>query len=111
MDYEVEREPAQWHIREKGQASRGITVTDGWLQSMGFGRPSRLNIQAIVNAVYASQGGVTLDEYAANRIPKDIDITPGFKSYPDHRLRGRVPHNPANPGKVVRAPNGLLIRK
>ncbi len=108
MDYEVDREPGQWHIREKGQITRGLTVTDGWLQSMGFGAPSRLNIQAIVNAVYASQGGVTLDEYAANRMPKDIEFTAGFKSYPDHRLRGRVPHNPPNLGRAVRAPTGGL---
>lgn len=104
MDYEVEREPGQWHIREKGQLTRGTTVTDAWLQSMGFGRPSRQNIQHIVNAVYASQGGVTLDEYAARRMPRDIEFVAGFKSYPGHESRGRLPRNPRMhiPDRILR---------
>ena len=96
MEYQVEREPGQWHIREKGQLSRGTTVTDAWLDTMGFGRPSRLNIQAIVDAVYASQGGVTLDTYAAGRLPKDLAFIPGFKSYRHLAGRGQIPRNPGS---------------
>ena len=94
MEYEVTREEGQWHIQEKGQLSRGITVTDGWLSMMSFGPPSRLNIQAIVNAIYAAQGGVVLDQYAATHMPKDIEFVGGFKSYPQHATRGRLPRNP-----------------
>ncbi len=85
MEYEVEREPGQWHIREKGQLTRGTTVTDSWLQSMGFGRPSRQNIDAIVRATYASAAGMTLDKYA---LPKDTGFKPGFASYPSLPERG-----------------------
>lgn len=68
MNYEVEREHGQWHIREEGQVSRGTTVTDSWLERMEFGRPTRTNIDAIVAATQASVGGVTLDPYAARHI-------------------------------------------
>lgn len=86
MDYEVDREQGQWHIRERGQMSRGTTVTDTWLEQMGFGTLTRLNIDAVVRATMASAGGVILDNHASRRMPKDVAITPGFKSYPRRRL-------------------------
>ncbi len=72
MEYDVERERGQWHIREKGQASRGTTVTDAWLEQMGFGTLSRSNIDEVIRATMASLGGVTLDEYAASRMPREL---------------------------------------
>ena len=72
MEYEVDREHGQYHIRERGQVSRGTTVTDGWLEQMGFGRLTRLNIDAVVQAAMASAFGQVLDPYAASRMPKDI---------------------------------------
>lgn len=81
MEYEVEREQGQWHIREKGQLTRGTTVTDSWLEQMGFGRLTRLNIDAVVQAAAASAVGQVLDPYAAARRPKDIPFKAGFKSY------------------------------
>ncbi len=72
MEYEVEREHGQYHIRERGQVSRGTTVTDGWLEQMGFGRLTRLNIDAVIQATMASAFGQVLDPYAASRIPRDI---------------------------------------
>lgn len=87
MEYEVTRELGQWHIQEKGQTSRGTTVTDGWLEQMGFGRLSRLNIDAVVQATMASVGGVVLDHHASTRMPKDLAFTAGFKSYPQRSGR------------------------
>ncbi len=81
MEYDVEREYGQWHIREKGQTTRGTTVMDSWLQQMGFGKPTRLNIDAIVQATMAAAGGMVLDTYAASRMPKDIAFTPSSTSY------------------------------
>ena len=69
MNFDVEREYGQWHLREEGQMSRGTTVTDSWLKRMGFGRPTRANIDAIVAATQASAGGMVLDaasRYALN---------------------------------------------
>lgn len=94
MEYEVEREPGQFHIREKGQLTRGTTVTDVWLEQMGFGRLTRLNIDAVVQAAAASAFGVILDPDAARRLPKDIPFTAGFKSFPHSPTRGRLPRNP-----------------
>ena len=91
MEYEVTREQGQWHIQEKGQATRGTTVTDVWLQQMGFGRLTRLNIDAVVQAAAASAVGQILDPYAASRMPKDIPFKAGFKSYPSSS--GRLPRN------------------
>lgn len=116
MEYEVEREPGQWHIQEKGQTSRGTTVTDSWLASLGFSAPNRGNIQAIVDAVYAMKGGVTLDKYAASHMPKDIPFTPGSKHYPSHPLKGRVARNPPGLGNAQRkrsrmqVPERMMIR-
>ncbi len=70
MEYDVEREQGQWHIREKGQVSRGTTVTDGWLDQMGFGRLSRLNIDAVVQAVTMSAFGTVLDTHAARQVAR-----------------------------------------
>lgn len=82
MDYDVERELGQWHIREKGQATRGTTVTDAWLDQMGFGRLTRLNIDAVVQATMAAGAGQVIHPYSASHMPKDIAFTPGFTSYP-----------------------------
>lgn len=92
MEYDVEREHGQWHIREKGQTTRGTTVTDTWLEQAGFGSLSRQNIDAVVQAATASAFGAVLDPYAARHMPKDIAFTPGFKSYPSQG-RGRLPRN------------------
>ena len=72
MNYDVEREHGQWHIREEGQASRGTTVTDAWLKQMEFGKPTRTNIDAIVAASQASAGGVILDVPASRRVPYEL---------------------------------------
>lgn len=72
MEYNVEREQGQYHIRERGQVSRGTTVTDGWMEQMGFGRLTRLNIDAVIQAVTMSAFGTVLDPYAASRMPRDI---------------------------------------
>ncbi len=90
MEYDVEREQGQWHIREKGQAARGTTVTDGWLEQMGFGRLTRSNIDAVVQATYASMGGVPLDVPASRRMPKDINLTSSSRSYPRPRTPERM---------------------
>ena len=90
MEYEVEREHAQWHIREKGQLTRGTTVTDIWLEQMGFGRLSRLNIDAVIQATMAAASGVVLDSYAASRLPKDIPFKASSRSYPKARIPERM---------------------
>lgn len=90
MEYDVEREHDQWHIREKGQQSRGTTVTDGWLEQMGFGSLTRINIDAVIQATMASAGGMVLDTYAASRMPKDIAFTPSSRSYPKARIPERM---------------------
>lgn len=101
MEYEVEREHGQWHIREKGQLTRGTTVTDPWLQQMGFGTLTRLNVDAVVKATMAGAGGQILDSHAARRMPKDIAFTPGFKSYPSEG-RGMKPRNrPRIPERIL----------
>lgn len=87
MEYDVEREQGQWHIREKGQLNRGTTVTDGWLEQMGFGALSRLNIDAVVNATMAAGAGQVLDTYASRRLPKELNFVAGFKSYPQRAMR------------------------
>ena len=94
MEYEVEREEElkRWHVREKGQTTRGTTVTDAWLDQMGFGRLTRLNIDAVVNATMASAGGIVLDTHAARHMPKDIAFRPSFRSYPSEG-RGTKPRN------------------
>lgn len=77
MEYDVEREGEGWpngqyHVREKGQLSRGTTVTDGWLQQMNFGPLSRSNIDDVIRATMASVYGEVLDTYAASRIPSEL---------------------------------------
>lgn len=74
MNYVVEREYRQWHIREEGQLQRGTTVTDAWLERMEFGRPTRTNIDAIVAATQASVGGVVLDGPASRRLPYEMEF-------------------------------------
>ena len=91
MEYDVEREQGQWHIREKGQVGRGTTVTDSWLDTMGFGRLTHLNIEAVVQATMASAGGAVLDSYAASRMPADIDFKTSSRSYPGVVRRVSVP--------------------
>ncbi len=88
--YEVEREYGQWHIRERGQTTRGTTVTDAWLEQMGFGTLTKANIDHVVRAAAAGYAGMVLDPAAARRIPKDIGFTPGFRSYPSEG-RGTKP--------------------
>jgi len=95
MEYEVEREYGQYHVREKGQLTRGTTLTDAWLQQMGFWPLSRLNIDAAINATMASVGGAILDKTR----PKDYAFRAGFKSYP---TRG--------PKQRMRIPERMLIR-
>ena len=90
MEYEVEREHAQWHVREKGQTTRGTTVTDAWLAQMGFGTLTRLNIDSVVKATMAAAGGQALDPYAARRMPKDMNFTPSSRSYPKPRIPERM---------------------
>lgn len=86
MEYEVEREHGQYHVREKGQLTRGTTLTDGWLRQVGFWPLTRLNIDAAINATMAAGSGIILDPAAARRMPRDINRRPGFKSY-----RPRIP--------------------
>lgn len=81
MEYEVDREYGQWHIREKGQTTRGTTVMDSWLEQMGFGPLTRLNIDAVVHATMAAAGGMVLDVPASRRMPRDIAFTPSSTSY------------------------------
>lgn len=90
MEYDVEREAEQrqWHIREKGQVSRGTTVTDAWLQQMGFGTLSRLNIDEVIRAATAGYAGQVLDPAAARQIPKEVSRNPIIRSY---RPRPRIP--------------------
>ena len=113
MEYEVEREQDQWHIREKGQLSRGTTVTDVWLRQMGFGTLTRTNIDEVIRAATASAFGEVLDPYAASHMPPDIAFTPGFKSYPS-KGRGTLPRNPpqqARPSRPrPRIPQRMMFR-
>lgn len=87
MEYDVEREHGQWHIREKGQVSRGTTVTDDWLEQMGFGRLTRLNIDDVVRATMVGAAGGVLDSPAARSMPRDIAFTPGLQSFPSRPKR------------------------
>ena len=87
MEYEAirEEEDKRWHVIEKGQTTRGTTLTDEWLKQMGFWPLSRTNIDDAIRATMAGAGGMILDPYAA-RHPlrqKDLNgaITEGFKSY------------------------------
>ena len=75
------REHGQWHVQEKGQATRGTTVTDVWLEQMRFGQLSRTNIDAVIQAPRAAGAGQVLDPYAASHMPKDIAFTSGSRSY------------------------------
>lgn len=86
MEYEVEREDNQYHIRAKGQVERGTTLTDIWLKERGFWPLSRLNIDAAINATYAMVGGISIDRYAETHVPKDIELVPSSRSY-----RPRIP--------------------
>ena len=90
MDYEVTREQGQWHLQERGQTTRGTTVTDAWLEQMGFGRLAKHNIDAVVRAAAAAYRGEVLDPAVARRMPKDISFTAGFKSYPRARIPERM---------------------
>ena len=86
MEFEVEREGGAWpngqyHVREKGQVSRGTTLTDGWLKSMGIGPLSRLNIDAAINATMASTGGVVLDTHAQHGIRHELGFVGRTASY------------------------------
>jgi hypothetical protein len=69
MDEEpvVERAPEfhGWRIRSKDQLpGTGMIVTDHWLHSYGFGRPTKFNIQRIIGATIAAASG-----HATERIP------------------------------------------
>lgn len=101
MEYEVTREEGQWHIQERGQLTRGTTVTDGWLHQMGFGTLTRLNIDAVVSATMAGAAGVTLDPHAARRMPKDIAFKAGFKSYPSAGRGTRPRNRPRIPERMM----------
>ncbi len=90
MEYDVEREQGQWHIREKGQVSRGTTVTDAWLEQMGFGKLTRSNIDSVIQATMAAAAGEVLDKPASRRLPKDIAFTPASTSYPRPRIPERM---------------------
>ena len=90
MEYEVEREYGQWHVRERGQVDRGTTVTDAWLEQMGFGTLTRSNIDDVIHATMAAAGGLVLDPYAASRRPKDMNIIPSSRSYPRPRIPERM---------------------
>jgi len=90
MQYEVEREHGQYHVREKGQRTRGTTLTDVWLKGMGFWPLSRLNIDAAINATMAASTGTILDPQAARRVPREENFRPGFKSYPRPRVPERM---------------------
>ena len=86
MGYDVEREGGAWpngqyHVREKGQVSRGTTLTDGWLKSMGIGPLSRLNIDAAINATMASTGGMVLDRNAQQGIRRELGFVGRTASY------------------------------
>ena len=81
MEYDVEREYGQWHIREKGQLTRGTTVTDVWMERMGFSQLSRTNIDAVIQATMAAGAEQVLDPYAASHMPKDIAFKPSSRSY------------------------------
>ncbi len=91
MEYEVEREHGQYQVRERGQTTRGTTLTDAWLKQMGFWPLSRLNIDAAINATMAMAGGAVLDPQAARRMPREMDVRDSFTSYP---TRGSRPHIP-----------------
>lgn len=86
MEYDVEREYQQWHVREKGQLGRGTTVTDVWLEQMGFGTLTRSNIDAVIHATMASAGGMVLDKSR----PRDIAFKPKLSSYPRSRIPERM---------------------
>lgn len=90
MEYEVEREQGQWHIREHGQRSRGTTVTDGWLKDMGFGQLSRTNIDEVIRATMAAGNGQVLDPHAARRMPRDLAFTVRSVSHPRPRIPERM---------------------
>lgn len=75
-EYEVGREDGGWHIRERGQTTRGMTVTDKWLDEMGFGRLTRLNVEDVIKATMASVGGVVLNPSKARRVPRDMGHLP-----------------------------------
>jgi hypothetical protein len=64
-----------WEISEDGQApGSGMIITDQWLNSFGFGPPTRSNIDQILKATMANQGG-----YAATavRLRDDKGRAPG----------------------------------
>jgi len=89
VEYEVQREDGQYHVIERGQTTRGTTLTDGWLRQMGFWPLSRLNLEHAMNATMAMAGGMILDQYAARhplRQP-DISFTPRSASYPTRRMQ------------------------
>lgn len=90
MQYDVEREHGQYHVREKGQVSRGTTLTDGWLKQMGFWPLARSNIDSAIQATMASAGGMVLDRPASRRMPKDINFTASSRSYPRARIPERM---------------------
>lgn len=71
-EYEVERVNTEigagFKIREKiDPPGSGFIVTDGWLKAFGFGIPSFLNIDSIINAMWACYAGSVRDEKAQGR--------------------------------------------
>lgn len=90
MEFDVEREHGQYHVREKGQMSRGTTLTDSWLKQMGFWPLGRSNIDHAINATMALVGGAVLDEPASRRMPKDMAFTPSSRSYPRTSIPERM---------------------
>lgn len=70
---EVEREYGQYHIRERGQLSRGMTVTDEWLKKNGFWPLSHSNVGQVTQACLALASGAILDTYASKRIPEELE--------------------------------------
>jgi hypothetical protein len=53
-----------WEIRDDDQApGSGTIITDQWLKTFGFGPPTRSNIDQIMKATMANQGG-----YAATKV-------------------------------------------
>jgi hypothetical protein len=78
---EVEREYEQYHIREAGQLTRGMTVTDEWLKKYGYWPLSKHNIEAVTDACLALASGAVLDSYAASRVPEDLGFKESSTSY------------------------------
>ena len=67
MEYRVERVHNGWQIASSDQPhGTGMTVTDTWLHSYGFGPPSRSNIDQIVKATYGAQQNIAAKKVDPN---------------------------------------------